>query len=99
MGQQFLDQYSILHFSSGAIAYFWGIDFFKWLLIHASFEVVENTEGGMKFINENLTWWPGGKPKADKMLNILGDNAAALLGWWVASKLDKTGKEKKWYSE
>ena len=99
MGQQFLDQYSILHFSSGAIAYFWGIDFFKWFVIHASFEVVENTEAGMKFINENLTWWPGGKPKADKMLNVLGDNAAALFGWWVASQLDKTGKEKKWYSE
>ena len=97
MGKYFLDQYSLLHLASGVVAYFWGVPPGAWFIAHLSFEVAENTEVGMRFINDNLTWWPGGKPRADEFINIVGDNASAMLGWWVAMKLDDEGKRKKWY--
>ena len=97
MGDTIFDKYSLLHFGSGAVARALGIRLLWWMIAHITFEFVENTEGGMKFINENLTWGPGGKPRADEFINIVGDNASAMLGWWVAMKLDDEGKRKKWY--
>ena len=98
MGNQLLDQYSILHFATGIVAYFWDISFIKWTLLHGTFELIENTPQGMKFINTNLTWWPGGKPKADDWINIVGDNLSAMVGWYCASKLDEMGKREGWYN-
>lgn len=97
MGNQFLDQYSLLHFAVGNIAYFWGFDMVQLFLGHIAFELAENTQVGMDFINKSLTWWPGGKPRADEISNIVGDNISALLGWWCAAKLDEIGKRRKWY--
>ena len=96
MGKRFLDQYSLLHFASGVVAYFWGVPMKWWILAHLTFELSENTVVGMKFIN-NLAWWPGGKPHADSFVNIVGDNVTAFAGWWIASKLDQEGKRRKWY--
>ena len=97
MGNQLLDQYSLLHFATGIVAYFWDIDLWKWVLLHAGFELIENTPQGMSFINKYLTWWPGGKPKADAFINILGDNLSAFLGWYCAYQLDTLGKQRGWY--
>ena len=97
MGNRFLDQYSILHFASGAIAYFWDVPSTTWFIAHITFEVAENSEPGMRFIRNSLTWWPGGKPRADEFINIVGDTAAAMLGWYTAYKLDERGKSKGWY--
>jgi len=97
MGNQFVDQYSILHFATGVIAYFWGVSGTKWFIIHVGFELIENTEVGMKFINENLTFWPGGKPRADDFVNMVGDTVSAMAGWWAAQQIEKVGKERKWY--
>ena len=97
MGNLFLDQYSILHYATGVIAYFWGVPVGYFFVGHVAFEVAENTESGMSFINNNLTWWPGGKPKADTITNVLGDNVAALFGFYCAYKLDQMGKRNKWY--
>ena len=99
MGKQFLDQYSILHYASGIVAYFWGVPALYWFLAHASFEIVENTPAGMKIINENLTFWPGGKPQADAWINIAGDNLSAMVGWWCASYIDTLGKKRGWYKK
>ena len=98
MGNQFLDQYSILHFATGAIAYFWGVPALPWFLVHVTFEIAENTKPGMNFINNNLTWWPGGKPRSDNIENIVGDNFATMVGWWTAYKLDEIGKREHWYT-
>ena len=98
MGNQLLDQYSILHFATGVVAYFVGVSGTKWFFIHVGFEIVENTQVGMDFINNNLTFWPGGKPRADAFINMVGDTAAAMLGWWVAQQVEITGKKRKWYS-
>lgn len=97
MGNQLLDQYSLLHYATGVLAYFWGIPVVPFFIAHVSFEALENTQTGMKFINETLTFWPGGKPRADSLTNIVGDNLSALLGYYCAYKLDETGKKNKWY--
>ena len=97
MGNQFLDQYSLLHFASGVVAYHWGVPAPLWLVAHVGFEFVENTQGGMDFINRSLTWWPGGKPRADSLTNIMGDTASAMVGWFAAYKLDEAGKASGWY--
>ncbi len=97
MGKNFVDQYSLLHFASGVVAYFWGLPAGTWFITHMAFEVAENTEAGMKFINTNITWWPGGKPRADDVVNMVGDTVSSMAGWWIASKLDEEGKRKKWY--
>ena len=99
MGNQLFDQYSLLHFASGVGAYFVGVPPVNWLFVHITFEIVENSHAGMRFINENLTFWPGGKPRADSGLNMVGDNISAMVGWWAASKLDALGKERDWYNQ
>ena len=88
MGKQFLDQYSLLHFSQGIIAYFWGTKPFTFFAYHATFEFLENTGPGMHIINTYLTFWPGGKPQADAPINILGDNISALAGYYCAKWVD-----------
>jgi len=97
MGNQFLDQYSYLHFASGIVAYFWGIKLYVWIIIHVLFELIENTKIGMRFINNYFPYWPGGKPKADNIINQLGDNLAAILGHYSAYLLDTFGNRMNWY--
>jgi len=99
MGNNFFDQYSLLHFATGVIAYFFEMSFFTWFLLHMLFEIIENTSYGVKFIN---TWlkniWPGGKPYADSYINSIGDQVFSMLGWLVAYQLDKLNNKYQWYS-
>lgn len=98
MGQQFLDQYGLLHFATGILAYFWGVSFFWSLVIHTLFEWLENTQTGMRFINVTLGGiWPGGKPAADAMINRVGDTVTFALGWVVSDALDRIGTLRGWY--
>ncbi len=98
MGKLFLDQYSLLHFSTGVLAYFWRFGFFVSIFAHILFEWIENTEFGMAFINRNLAHiWPGGKPWADSLLNRTGDTTTFALGWLIAEWLDRTGVNRGWY--
>ena len=83
MGIYFTDQFSLLHFASGIIAFFWEISLFKWFLLHIIYEVVTNTRFGIYFIN-NYTFWPGGKLNYDTIHNIIGDQVWALIGWGFA---------------
>lgn len=87
MGKRFLDQYSILHFSQGIIAYFWGTPPIIWFVTHATYEFLENSGPGMELINK-IPFWPGGKPEADSPMNILGDNISAAAGYWFAKAID-----------
>jgi hypothetical protein len=97
MGQFLFDQYSLLHFAVGIIAYFFGIDSSLFFFLHALFEWAENTENGMFVINRYIKVWPGGKPRADSILNRLGDTIAAMLGWFIAYVLSNIGIREKWY--
>lgn len=97
MGFQIADQYSYLHFASGIIAYFWGVPFAWWVVIHVVFELVENSPQAIYIIDNYLKLWPGGKGRSDSFLNIVGDNIAAFAGWYSAYLLDSFGTQMGWY--
>ena len=88
MGFKAFDQYSLLHFSMGVVAYFWSISLFVLIVIHIVFEYVENTQWGMNIINTYFTMWPGGKPYPDNLLNQASDVVFSVIGWLVAYYLD-----------
>lgn len=94
MGKYFLDKYSILHFGCGMIAYLLGIPFVLWVMIHMCFEILENMPEGRYFITNYLIFWPGGKKSADTIINSLGDNISAMLGWLFLYFLLSDEKEK-----
>ena len=85
MGKTFTDAYSLLHFAVGIIFYFWNISLTNAVLIHVAFEVLENTDSGMLFINKYFPFWPGGKPYADASINSIGDTFYFILGFLLAS--------------
>ncbi len=87
MGKLFTDNFSILHLSVGIVFYFWGISLTNSILIHIIFEYLENLEPIMKITN-STSWWPGGKPFADNLTNIIGDTFYFAIGWLIAKYID-----------
>jgi len=83
MGVNFTDQFSLLHFATGIIAYFWEISLINWFFLHLIYEIFTNTKYGIFFIN-HYTFWPGGKLNYDSPMNILGDQIWGLFGWLFA---------------
>lgn len=98
MGQQFVDQYTLLHAATGIIVYFWGFPFLVAILLHSLFEYVENTKEGMYMINL-IPFWPGGKEKADSFINSFGDTLFFGIGWLVSYGADYYGSKKGWYPQ
>jgi hypothetical protein len=98
MGNILFDQYTYLHFAVGIIVYFWNIPLLNWFVLHTIFEVLENSQMGINFINNYLVFWPGGKPKPDSILNVIGDTYGAIIGWLSAYYLDKIGNKYGWYT-
>ncbi len=92
-----LDQYTYLHFAVGIVVYFWNISLLNWVILHTVFEFLENTQMGINIINQYITFWPGGKPKSDTIINSVGDTFGAVFGWLSAYYLDKLGNNYKWY--
>jgi hypothetical protein len=87
------DEFSLIHFAAGIIAYFWGVPFVGWMIFHIIFEYIENTKLGTHFINTYLSFWPGGKHTKESFMNsMIGDNIAAAIGWMFASLVEKRGK-------
>ena len=99
MGVNFLDQYSYLHFSVGIVAYFWGLNVKNLIILHILFELFENHKISIPFINKYITFWPGGKPKADSLINSLGDILSCIVGWISAYYLDILGSKYGWYQK
>jgi membrane glycosyltransferase len=93
MGSNIIDQYSLLHFAVGIVAYFWGVSWQLLLFLHILFELVENTPQGMRFITTYFTLWPGGKAKADSLVNSVSDNVMSLLGWFLSRYIDSLSSE------
>ena len=52
---------------------------------------------GINIINQYIVFWPGGKPKSDTIINIVGDTFGAIVGWLSAYYLDNLGNNYKWY--
>lgn len=86
MGNKFVDQYSLLHFSTGVIARFFNIPFQYWFVLHLLFEYWENIPE-IAMIIDKIKWWPGGKRTIDTYVNSFGDQFFAMLGWYIADKL------------
>ena len=97
MGKLLFDQYTLLHFAVGVIAYFWNVGFWMFMIIHTLFEIVENTKFGMSVINNYIRIWPGGKPQANNILNRVGDTFGGGMGWICAWFLDSWGKSRGWH--
>ena len=87
MGKILFDQYSLLHFATGVIFYFFNFKFVTFLVIHTIFEILENTKSGIYFIDNYLTFWPGGKQSSDTFINIIGD-IYECIGWYSSKLLD-----------
>jgi hypothetical protein len=88
MGKSFIDQFSYLHIASGIVAYFWGLSFRQWMILHLAFEFIENTPIGVRFIDNYVPLWPGGKRYPDTLVNTVGDNVFAGAGWLSAWYID-----------
>jgi len=84
MGATLFDHYTYLHFAVGIVAYYWNVSLSLLTTLHIIFEWIENTSGGIWFINRYLTMWPGGKPSADSITNSIGDTIGAICGWLSA---------------
>lgn len=81
MGNYILDQYSLLHFATGVLWRYLNLGFFSLLIFHSIFEYIENSKRGMEYINRYFTFWPGGKPKSDTLINSISDVIVSLIGW------------------
>jgi len=102
MGFQLFDQYSILHFAVGIILFFWQFNFWIAFGIHFLFEIIENTQFGMKLINnyfvgKGMIRWPGGKYYADSTKNIIGDNISFIVGFLLAYVFNYYGIKNNWH--
>ncbi len=97
MGKRLFDQYTYLHFASGITSYFWNVDLLTTIILHTIFEILENTNVGMKIINKYIKLWPGGKPSKDSFINSVGDTIGIILGWTTAYMIDKIGEKYGWY--
>jgi hypothetical protein len=83
MGVHFTDKYSLLHFASGIVVYYWNVSLIAWFILHLIFELAENTETGMRYIRK-VKLWPGGKMHPDSWINSAGDQFYSVLGWLFA---------------
>jgi hypothetical protein len=100
MGTNFVDQYSLLHFATGIIAYFFNIRLPTWIFLHFLFEYSENTDTGIFIINKYFkNIWPGGKNYSDTLTNSLGDTLFAVLGWIMSYYLDELGNKYKLFDK
>ncbi len=90
MGFYILDKYSLAHFAFGVLAYFLHISLVHWVILHALFEIIENSQFGMYIINEYVKYvWIGGKDVADSFINSMSDNIFAYCGWIFAYYVGK----------
>ena len=88
MGDLLFDNFSILHFTLGIGIYFLGVHWFIWLILNIIFELSENTNQGMKIL-DNIQFWLGGKKKRDNHINSSGDIFSAMAGWFLSYSLDQ----------
>lgn len=84
MRNKLFDKFTYLHFAVGIICYFFNITLSNSIFLHTIFEIIENTEYGVYFIDNYLLFWPGGKQKADPLINSIGDTIGFIFGWITA---------------
>lgn len=93
MGIEIADTFSLLHFASGIIFYYWGMTLPLWILVNVVYEILENTV--MLKIIQKIPNWPGGKNFSDSIVNSTADIVFSTLGWVFASMVDTYLESKK----
>ena len=83
MKRHFFDQWLLLHILVGAGAHYVGLSHTTYLVTHISYEILSNTDKGMKLVNR-LPFWPPKKEK-DEMVNFVGDPFWGWIGWTIAN--------------
>lgn len=81
------DQWLWVHIAVGICGNLVGFSEFIYVLTHVSYEILSNTEGGMRFLSK-LPFWPP-KGKKDRAVNYIGDP----LWGWVGFKIAEIIKE------
>ena len=86
MGFALLDEYSLLHFASGIVLYYWNFSLTQTILGHSAFELFENSDGGMRFINDYFYYNQTKllKTEPDNITNMFGDTMSCIAGYMVA---------------
>lgn len=87
--------YTLVHLGFGMLARLMGVPFLPWTAIHSLFEVLENSNPGIRFFKEKNGWlkrnlgisWP--EYTGDTVINSIIDTAAALLGWAIMDRFMK----------
>jgi hypothetical protein len=79
--RHFFDQWLWLHIGVGIFGNVLGFSEFSYVITHATYEILSNTDSGMKFLNR-IPFWPA-KPAKDEAVNFLGDP----FWGWVGFKL------------
>ena len=79
MERHFFDYWLLLHIIVGALGRTMGLSQTTYVVSHITYEIISNTEGGMRFLNR-IPFWPP-KPNIDKFENVLGDPFWGWVGW------------------
>jgi hypothetical protein len=87
MGKYVIGKYSIYHLCSGIIAYYCGLSFAKWFILHAIYEVLENSRLQKEL--DKIEIWPGRKPSPDTFMNSIGDQISTMTGWCIGYVVNK----------
>lgn len=76
-----IDQFSYLHFASGITAYFFGFKLKNWMLLHLAFDIFDNSNWGIQFVQKYVSFLKQPRYGSDPPLNIIVDNIISVLGW------------------
>lgn len=86
MGTNTFDTFSILHFASGIIAYYWGISLHIWIILNIIYEIFDNIIA-LELIG-SIKIWPGGKKYKDNLINSFSDVVFGVAGLVTVAMLD-----------
>ena len=83
MKRHFFDQWFLLHVLVGAAGRTMGLSQTTYVLSHITYEILSNTQAGMKFLN-SIPFWPP-KHEIDELENVIADPFWGWVGWSLAN--------------
>jgi hypothetical protein len=91
MGQEIIDEFTLLHIYSGVLFYYLNIPFITASILHLLFEIIENRDSVTPYINK-IRFWPGGKRTPDSIINSTFDQLSFMIAWLLAYYFEKNNK-------
>ena len=83
MDQNAFDEYSIIHFSIGLLAYQSGFSFITLVIFYSIFKIFGNTSFGINIIDKYVSPIFGYKLFPESYKNIISDLGICLFGWFL----------------